>query len=283
MTTAQVQVRRGRLSILSSRDGSWLLRLLPVLSVALVVAVWLIGYQRTTFVPSPGEVWQEARVILTEGSTYQQIFVSLRRLVTGLVLGLGIGLLLSLQGARSTLVERMVATYVSITFAMPSLLIALLSLVIFGVSAVAPIFVVTVLVFPFATVPLLQGIKSLDRGQIEMARVYGSSRYQVVREIALPHMAPYVFSAIRNAHALGWKVLIVAEIFTVRTGIGGEFHSAFDRFNLPLVMVWLMIFLAVIAFIEYGVLSVAERRVFQWRARPSTTIDIGRAVSSHGG
>lgn len=282
MTTAQVQGRRGPLSTLSSRDGSWVLRLLPVLSVALVLVVWLAGYQRTTFVPSPTEVWQEARVTLNEGSTYQQIFISVRRLVAGLALGLGIGLLLSLQGARSVLVERMVATYVSITFAIPSLLMALLALVIFGVSPIAPIFVVTVLIFPFATVPLVQGIKSLDRGQIEMARVYGSSRYQVVRDIALPHMASYLFSAVRNAHALGWKVLIVAEIFAVRTGIGSEFHSAFELFDLPLAVVWLMIFLAVIALIEYGVLSVAERRVFKWRARPNIKVDTRRSVSWHG-
>lgn len=239
--------------------------LLPFVSVVLGILVWLLTYERTTFMPAPLEVWATARATLGEPDTYVQIFLSLRRLVAGLVIGFAVGFLLSIQAARSRFLERMVTTYVRITFTIPSLLLALVSLVVFGVSDVGAIVVVAVIIFPFVTGPLMHGAKSLDRAHMQMADVYRASIPQVVRHIAIPHMAPYLFSALRNAHAQGWKVLIVAELFAVRSGIGNEFNRAFSQFDLPLVMVWLAIFLAAIAFIEYGVLAVLERRVFRWR------------------
>src|SRR5690606_8247727 len=145
-------------------------------------------------------------------------------------------------------------------------LVALLGLVIFGISDWAAVLTVAVIVFPFAAVPMIEGVKSLDPELQKMGHVYRMSRMSVIRHVVLPHMAPFLFSAIRNSHALGWKVLIVAEIFSVQSGIGQQFNRAFSLFDLPRVIVWLVIFLLIIGFIEYGVLAVFERRVFRWRS-----------------
>lgn len=239
--------------------------LLPFLSVAALLLLWAMGYDSTTFVPAPSEVWETARKTLAEGETYAQVGLSLRRLAIGLLVGLVVGSVLSFQSTRSRFMAQLTDTYVRIALTLPSLLVALLGLVIFGVSDAGAITTVAVIVFPFITVPLVQGVRSLDHRHEQMAHVYGMSAYARARHIAVPHMAPYFFSGIRNGHALAWKVLIVAEIFSVRSGIGQEFNSAFGLFNLPLVVVWVGIFLAVIGFIEYGVLGVIERRVFRWR------------------
>jgi NitT/TauT family transport system permease protein len=259
---APVSAWRSRLTGEALRDT-----VLPVVSVAAFLLLWLLGYEATTFVPSPAEVFEVGRETLTEGETYAQIGLSLRRLVIGFAIGLLIGTLLSIQSTRSRWLAQVADTYVRIALTLPSLLVALLGLVIFGVSEAGAIMTVAVIVFPFITVPLVQGARSLDHRYQQMAHVYHFSTYMRLRHVAIPHMAPYFFSGIRNGHALGWKVLIVAEIFSVRSGIGQEFTAAFGLFNLPLVVVWLVIFLTVIGLIEYGVLGVVERRVFRWRQR----------------
>lgn len=239
--------------------------LLPFLSVGALLLLWAVGYDSTTFVPAPSEVLETARETLSEGETYAQVGLSLRRLAIGLLIGLAVGSVFSFQSTRSRFLAQVTDTYVRIALTLPSLLVALLGLVIFGVSESGAIMTVAVIVFPFITVPLVQGARSLDHRYEQMAHVYRLSMYARARHIAVPHMAPFFFSGIRNGHALAWKVLIVAEIFSVRSGIGQEFNSAFGLFDLPLVVVWVGIFLAVIGFIEYGVLAVIERRVFRWR------------------
>lgn len=250
----------GRITGAGVRDA-----LLPFLSVGALLLLWAVSYDSTTFVPAPADVWATARETLGEGETYAQVALSLRRLAIGLLIGLLVGSVLSFQSTRSRFLAQVTDTYVRIALTLPSLLVALLGLVIFGVSEAGAIMTVAVIVFPFITVPLVQGAKSLDHRYEQMAHVYRMSTYARVRHIAVPHMAPYFFSGIRNGHALAWKVLIVAEIFSVRSGIGQEFNSAFGLFDLPLVVVWVGIFLAVIGVIEYGVLAVIERRVFRWR------------------
>lgn len=242
------------------------LRSLPVLSVVVMVALWTVVYRFTVFLPAPGEVASAAVEVVIDPATYGPVVSSLLRLAAGIVVGVGAALALSLAGVRSRFVESMVKTYVRISIVIPSLVCALLGLVVFGTSSVGAVLVVAVLVFPFAAVPMQDGLRTLDATHLETAAVYRFGRRRTIRHVVLPHMAPYLFSAIRNSHALGWKVLIVAEIFAVRSGIGNEFERAFNLFDLARVVIWLVIFLAIIALIEYGVLETVERRVFRWRA-----------------
>ncbi|MQA79754.1 MAG: ABC transporter permease subunit [Streptosporangiales bacterium] len=251
-------------------QGGWsrskvLLRALPVVSVLVMVLLWTVVYRFTVFLPSPSEVTSAAIEIVSDPATYGPVLSSLVRLVIGIGVGMIAALLLCLAGMRSSFVQAMVRTYVRIAIVVPSLLLALLGLVILGTTTWSAVLIVAVLVFPFAAVPMQDGLRSLEGAHLEAAHVYRFGRARTIRHVVLPHMAPYVFSAIRNSHALGWKVLIVAEIFAVRSGIGHEFQRAFDLFDIARVAVWLIVFLAIIAVIEYGVLEIVERRVFRWR------------------
>jgi ABC-type nitrate/sulfonate/bicarbonate transport system permease component len=231
----------------------------------LVGVVWQLGYSHTVFVPSPADTWAEVRELLGEGTTYGQIAASLWRLLAGLAIGTVLGLAAGLAAAQSERAAGVVRTYVQITFAIPSLMAAFLALVVFGISSLGVVATVVVLVFPFVTTPVLDAIKSLDRSLGDMARVYRFSTSQNIRHVVLPHIAPYVLSGVRNAHSIGWKVLIVAEIFSVRSGIGHEFHRASDQFLFAQVLAWLGFMLIVIGLIEFLVLRPLEDWSLRWR------------------
>lgn len=239
--------------------------IVPVVSLALVLVAWQIGYSRSTFIPAPSDVWSQTFETMRDSSTYGEIGRSLSRLLLGLLAGFSLGVITSIQAGRSARFEQIMKIYVRIMLTLPSLLVALLWLVVFGTAEAGVVVVVAVIVYPFVAVPVLEGVKSLDRGQMEMARVYRVGTVQVMRSVAIPHLAPYLFSSLRNAHSIAWKVLIVAEVFSVRSGIGYRFQRAFGLFDLSEVMVWLILFLAVIGLAEYGVFTVAERWVFRWR------------------
>jgi NitT/TauT family transport system permease protein len=238
---------------------------LLVLAVAILLAVWQLGYDRTVFVPSPATVWTEIVDLLGTGSTYSEIAASLARLVVGMTIGTVLGLIAGLAGAYSDRTAGVVRTYVQITFAIPSLMAAFLALVVFGISSAGVVATVAVLIFPFVTTPVMDGLKSLDRSLGEMARVYRFSRRQHLRHVVLPHIAPYLLSGMRNAHSIGWRVLIVAEIFSVRSGIGYEFHRASDQFLFSQVLAWLTFMLIVIGLIEFLVLRPLEDWTLRWR------------------
>jgi NitT/TauT family transport system permease protein len=98
-----------------------------------------------------------------------------------------------------------------------------------------------------------------------MAKVYRRSWMDRLRHVAIPEMAPHMFAAFRNAHALAWKLVVVTEVFSQQTGIGYKYKKAFDYFELNELMVWLFFFLVVVFSVEYVVLRPLERRSARWR------------------
>lgn len=229
--------------------------------------VWQLGYSHTVFVPPPKDTWAELKTLLGESSTYSDIWASLARLLAGMAIGTALGMVGGLASAYSPRVAGVVRTYVQITFAIPSLMAAFLALVVLGISSIGVIISVAVLVFPFVTTPILDGVKSLDRSLGEMATVFRFSRSQHVRHVVIPHITPYVLSGVRNAHSIGWKVLIVAEIFSVHSGIGYQFHVAYDQFLFSEVIAWLAFMLVVLGLIEFLVLGPLEEFSLRWRTQ----------------
>jgi NitT/TauT family transport system permease protein len=242
---------------------------LLVLSVVVIGVVWQLGYSHTVFVPPPADVWDTIRELLGQSSTYQAIGDSLGRLVAGMAIGTALGVIAGLGGIYSSHIEGVARAYVRITFVVPSLMAAFLSLIVFGISSIGVIVTVAIMVFPFVTAPVLDGVSSRDRSLDQMAQVFHFSRMQQVRHVVAPYIAPYLLSGVRNAHSLGWRVLIVAEVFSVRSGIGYEFHTAFDQFQLSEVLAWLLFMLIVIGLIEFLVLRPLEEWTLRWRTRGS--------------
>ena len=70
-----------------------------------------------------------------------------------------------------------------------------------------------------------------------------------IRHISAPFIAPFIFAALRNAHALAWKVIVVAEIFgTARAGFGPKFKHGVDYMIMIDVHLWLLVFMAIVLF-----------------------------------
>lgn len=240
-------------------------RFFTLLSPLGLIALWLVARQLTDTVPAPGDViagipefWREQDVVASVLASFSRVAI-----------GLGIALV----GAVFTVVamlanERlrmMLETYVFIGLAIPSAAIALFSLMVFGLSEVGVWVAVAVIAYPFITVGIRDGALTIDRGLFEMADVYKFNWIARLRHVILPHIAPYLLASTRNAHALAWKVAIIAEVFMSRNGVGGRFSVSFDNFNLEQTMLWLAILLITLFTIEYGVLAVIERRISRWR------------------
>lgn len=247
-------------------SGSALRRwVLPGIGVVLAFLAWVWGYRYTRYLPAPTDVWTEARDLLQQGKTYENVWVSLRRLVLGLGIGYLAAFFIAMAMRISRWWEAFFSVYVFVTLTLPSLAVALFSLMIFGLSELGVYFAVGVVVFPFVVIGLNTGFSTLDAGLTDMARVYRFSWPDRVRHVAIPEMAPHMFSAFRNAHALAWKLVVVTEVFSQQNGIGYQYKKSFDYFQLNQLMVWLFFFLIVVFGVEYGILRPLERRSTRWR------------------
>lgn len=250
------------------------LRLVPrttliVGTASALVLVWQLIWDSTDFLPSPAATLTEAGELLAEPATYEDLGATIRRLVAGLAMGYAAAVVVALLMQISPWWNRFFGPAVYVTITAPSMVVSLLCLMVFGLSEFGVCMSVAIVVFPFVVVSLDEGVKALDPKLTEMSRIYGFSGSTRIRHLALPEMAPYLFSAFRNVHALGWKVVVIAELFSQQVGIGAEYKRAYGFFELERLVVWTFFFIVMITAVEYAILRPFERRVFRWRA-PST-------------
>lgn len=240
-------------------------RVFGALGLLTFVALWALGSATTTFVPAIGEVASAVPDFLTKEDIYKDIAPSIMRVVGALIVAVLVGFWAAYAMARGGFVGMVVARYVDLALGLPSTIAALLALFIFKRSEVGVYVVVAIACFPFVALTLRQGFISLDSRLEDMSCVYRFSTVFKIRHVSIPHLVPYTLSAIRNEYAHAWRVVVLAELFAVNSGIGWRFAQAFDRFLLVQVALWLLTFMVVLLGTEYCVLRPLERWALRWR------------------
>lgn len=236
-----------------------------------IVGLWAIFWDSTDFLPSPGSTWDTISTLLGESETYDNLWATARRLIFGLAIGYVAGVTVAIVMASSRRAEAAFAPYIFITITSPSLAVALISLMVFGLSEIGVYLAVAIVVFPFVVVSLTEALAGLDTRLQQMTHAYGFSRWERIRHQALPEIAPFLFAAFRNVHALAWKIVVIVELFSQQNGIGFQYKEAFNFFELERLIAWSFFFMVMVLFVEYGLVRPFETFVFRWRRRPTAT------------
>lgn len=236
------------------------------LALLLLIPAWFLAHQHTTFIENPVTVAKALPHFLSDPATWTNIGITLARVVFGLLMGVVAGFVAAFAMTRSRLLGDVLSYYVTAALRTPSAIAAILALAIFKGSEAGYVLVVAFITFPYMAVGLRDGLASADHDLDEMAQVYHLGLLTKIQHVWAPFVAPYIFSALRNAHALAWKVIVVAEIFgAAKTGFGAKFEHAWSYMIMIEVHLWLLVFMAIVLFAEYGLIRTAEKYVFRWR------------------
>ncbi len=95
-----------------------------------------------------------------------------------------------------------------------------LAILWFGVSDLAPIFLIFLAsVFPI-TVSATAAVQNLQPVYLRAARNFGLSRAQLFRRVILPGALPQILTGVRIALGVAWLVVVAAEMIAVNSGLG---------------------------------------------------------------
>lgn len=238
---------------------------LSVWAIIVVFLLFWLGGRFLPFLPSPGEVAAQFPAFFTDRETYTALLVTGQRVVISLAIALILGFGVAYLMARGGLAGRIASVYVNALLLIPSTIAALVALFVFRRDPIAVYVVVILIILPFVSMTLVEGIKSIDRKLSTMAGVYRFSQIQYIRNVVLPHLVPFAVASIRNENAHAWRVVVLAELFAVNSGMGWQFTRAWDRFLLIEVMLWLIAFVAILLAAEFLVLVPLERFTQRWR------------------
>ena len=220
--------------------------------------------------PSPPRVAARLGEVLATGgprdrSAIYHLWRSLLRVAVVSVLGLVLSTALGLATGIDDRVDRVVAVWLPLWMTVPTLVVVLVSMVLFGFSETAVVVGVTFVATPFATANVREGARAVDPALLEMARAFDVARWDVVREVYLPATLPQVVGAFRYLLGMVWKVVVLAETFGLQDGLGAMFRFWFNQGDVGSLLAYLSLFVAVMVALQYA-LGAASARLFAWRA-----------------
>lgn len=126
-------------------------------------------------------------------------------MAAGTAVGLACGLSPTLASALSPGLTVIRAT--------PVLAVILLALIWFPDWAV-PVFAAVLMAFPVVVADVRQGVRAVDPGLLEMARLFRIRKRDRLRSIYVPSLAPHLASASHGALGLCWKVVVAGEVLS---------------------------------------------------------------------
>lgn len=194
-----------------------------------------------------------------------ELLTTLKRLVAGLAVGAGAGLILGVLAGIEPRLRSFLEPLRWVGMTIPAVIIAVLVMFWFGLGDFTVIFIVALVVWPTMYVNTVAGVLAIDPRLVEMGRVYHFPRRLFLSEVYLPGIASPVMAGLTLATGMGVRAVVLAEVLGALSGIGHAFYRANMYLDAPQLFAWIVVLLALMAVIEFGVLRPLRRRVMRWR------------------
>ncbi len=213
---------------------------------ALILLLWELasrsGWLSSRVLPEPLAVVAAFRTLALSGELWQHTAVSAWRALAGLAIGGGLGLLLGLLNGTFRSAETLLDSSLQMVRNIPALALIPLVILWFGIDEAAKLFLVAVGVFFPIYLNTFHGIRSVDKGLIEMARSYGLSGWALYWQVILPGALPSILVGLRFSLGLMWVLLIVAETISAQAGIGYLTMNAREFLQTDVVLVGILLY-----------------------------------------
>jgi len=216
-------------------------------------------------VPDVAEVAGELVDILASGIFFSHMTITLGRVALGFLVAFAVSLALGILMGRNRYARQFFEPAILIGLTGPGLVWALLCVIWFGISLTTSTLAVALSLSPPLALSIAQGIKTVNADLQEITAVYRLSIWSRLRFLFLPTLTPFLLNGIRIGLSMGWKVIVLVEIFGLSSGVGYRLNSEYSAMNVAGVLAWTIGFAGVMALLEYGVIGGIERYVTRWR------------------
>jgi ABC-type nitrate/sulfonate/bicarbonate transport system permease component len=203
------------------------------------------------------------------GYLWNQVSVSLMRVLIGFCLSVLIAVPLGIGMALSPLVKNLAEPFVRIFSPIPGVAWIPLAILWYGLGDEAAIFIITIsAIFPIL-LNTVQGVEDVDTHLVDAARTMGATRWQVIRRVMLPSLIPYLITGFRTGLGFSWRVVIAAEMVGVPKGIGYMLAVGRSTGHTEITIVTMICLGALMLIVEELVFAPLEKRTSSWRRTAS--------------
>ena len=223
-----------------------------------------LGIVQSSLIPPLSEV----AVTMWEMFTQQNFLADIGNSMHKFFLGLGIAIATAipigmLMGWNISIRKRVLPLFQLLSPIPPPAWVPI-TIIIFGIGLPMQTF----LIFLGAFYPILfntyQAVKDTDPRYLASARIFGASELTLILRVYFWHALGAIIMSVKTGVAIGLVMLVIAEMYGGRSGIGYLLNEARDYFQIS-KMVVCMATLGIIGWFLIEVLKFAELKLAVWK------------------
>jgi NitT/TauT family transport system permease protein len=221
----------------------------------------------TRYVSTPVDVARSLLVLIDSGVLLRHAQATMTEAAAGYVIGVGVGLV----GAFLLLTTRrgyeVLEPYLLVFYAIPKIALAPLFIMWFGLDLAPKILLAALMVFFIVFMNTIAGVRAIDRGLIDVVRVLGARRLQLMRAVLVPAAAPAIMAAVRVTFARAMVGALLAELISSTEGLGFLIVRASRQFDIATVFAGVLVVAALVMAVNVAIRTL-EKRLFPWASGP---------------
>lgn len=223
------------------------------------------GRVLTIFVASPTSIVEEGIKIITDGTLWPHLLLTIQEALAGYLSAVVVGIAVGLLWTLFPVSEKYMNVFCSAIMAVPKVAILPLLILWFGIGFQSKAF----LVFLFSVFTILYntvtGAKECKKEYLKVARVFRANRFQTVFLVIIPAALPSIFNGLKLAAATALTGVLFSEMQSARAGLGYLLTESQNLLNTPR-MFFLIILITLLSVGAVKLIDAIEYAIsYRWR------------------
>ncbi len=236
---------------------------LALAAAAFWLLLWLcasMAVGNPLILPSPLSTLSRLAELSLEADFWKTVLASLLRVIVGISVAIPFSALFAWICSSSKIADALFSPAVTLMKSVPVVSFILIAIFLFDRSII-PSAIAFMMVFPVLYGNIREGITSVSRELLEMARVFKLSFFLKIKRIYAPAIAPYFFAAVTASVGLALKAGIAAEVIAyIPLSIGKKLSDAKSYMEPADLLAWTAAILIIGLLLEY-VLRITLKRI----------------------
>ncbi len=240
-----------------------------LVAVCVFLALWegLVRAKAPGFVSIPGPI-ESATVFwhqyAARPSYWESWLASFRRVLSGFILAQLIGIPLGLALGTLPRLRELVFPVFELLRPIPPLAWVPLSILFWPTHELSIIFITFIGAFFVIVISVHDGVRSIKREHLWLARSLGASQCRILWRIMLPSLLPAIGVGMALGIAVTWNVVIAAEMIAGDNGLGRLTWEGYVSQTSTVVMIG-MVSIGLAGYLSSVAVAWVERRLAPWR------------------
>ncbi len=245
-------------------DNRAAIRAGQIIAALLFLGLWQLSDLDPFYVSRPSSIAVQLVKELGRQQFYADLWVTAQEMFLGYFIGAIAGIVLGVALGRWAYVARLLDPFLVALNSVPRIALAPMLIVWLGIDMASKVFLAATLVFFITFFNTLSGVRGVEQGLCNVARVQGASSWQIFTKVMLPASSTWILTGLKMSLPFALVGVILGEFMVSSKGLGYRlnlYSTSYDTTGAITMIVIMMILTMLLT----GLFDRLEAHLLRWR------------------